>query len=131
MASLVPVNPTPFLAELTGSAVVVRLKWGMEYKGILKSTDKYMNLQLVGTEEWIDGALAGNLGEVSARSPFFLCPGLRPLVDSAVRRALAHHVAQVLIRCNNVLFVRAANSVPNAGDSAAEASKKRRVDNDD
>ncbi len=40
------VNPTPFLAELTGSAVVVRLKWGMEYKGVLRSTDKHMNLQV-------------------------------------------------------------------------------------
>lgn len=52
-----------------------------------------MNLQLVGTEEWLDGALAGNLGEV-------------------------------LIRCNNVLFVRAANSAKDA------ERKKRRVDED-
>lgn len=28
-----PVNPKPFLAELTGQEVVVKLKWGMEYKG--------------------------------------------------------------------------------------------------
>ena len=26
-------NPKPFLAELTGQEVVVKLKWGMEYKG--------------------------------------------------------------------------------------------------
>lgn len=33
MTSFTPLNPTPFLAELTGSAVVVRLKWNnMEYK---------------------------------------------------------------------------------------------------
>jgi small nuclear ribonucleoprotein F len=83
------VNPTPFLAELTGSAVVVRLKWGMEYKGVLRSTDKHMNLQvrpfwqlfqargaanalplslqLLNAEEWIDGALAGRLGEILIR----------------------------------------------------------------
>jgi small nuclear ribonucleoprotein (snRNP)-like protein len=29
------VNPKPFLAELTGQEVVVKLKWGMEYKGKL------------------------------------------------------------------------------------------------
>lgn len=68
---------------------------GMEYKGILKSTDKYMNLQLEGTEEWIDGALAGNLGEV-------------------------------LIRCNNVLFVRAANST-----KTADVQKKRRTESEE
>merc|ERR1712130_219063 len=84
------VNPTPFLIELTGSPVVVRLKWGMEYKGLHKSTDKHMNLQLLDTEEWVDGALAGNLEEV-------------------------------LIRCNNVLFIRAAGE---------EKSKKRKTEGD-
>lgn len=29
----VPVNPKPFLTELTGKPVIVKLKWGMEYKG--------------------------------------------------------------------------------------------------
>lgn len=29
----VPVNPKPFLNELTGKSVIVKLKWGMEYKG--------------------------------------------------------------------------------------------------
>jgi len=29
-----PVNPKPFLAEMTGQEVVVKLKWGMEYKGV-------------------------------------------------------------------------------------------------
>ncbi|XP_065912137.1 small nuclear ribonucleoprotein F-like [Dysidea avara] len=70
-----PLNPKPFLNSLTGKPVVVKLKWGMEYKGYLVSTDGYMNLQLANTEEYIDGQLAGNLGEV-------------------------------LIRCNNVLYVR-------------------------
>lgn len=39
------------------------------------SVDGYMNLQLANTEEYIDGTLTGNLGEV-------------------------------LIRCNNVLYIR-------------------------
>lgn len=69
------VNPKPFLNGLIGKAVIAKLKWGMEYKGFLVSVDSYMNLQLASTEEWVDGKLAGNLGEV-------------------------------LIRCNNVLYVR-------------------------
>ncbi|RIA82199.1 putative membrane-associated protein [Glomus cerebriforme] len=70
-----PVNPKPFLQELTGKPVMVRLKWGMEYKGFLVSVDSYMNLQLANTEEFIDGQSTGALGEV-------------------------------LIRCNNVLYIR-------------------------
>ena len=57
--------------------MLVKLKWGMEYKGLLVSVDSYMNLQLTNTEEFVDGQLTGNLGEV-------------------------------LIRCNNVLYMRAA-----------------------
>jgi small nuclear ribonucleoprotein F len=98
------VNPKPFLTDLTGQAVLVKLKWGMEYRGILLAIDSYMNLQvtdipifhlrgcnltnfsavfcspqLADTEEFIDGQLSGNLGEV-------------------------------LIRCNNVLYISAAPS---------------------
>ncbi|XP_057287056.1 small nuclear ribonucleoprotein F [Pezoporus wallicus] len=70
-----PLNPKPFLNGLTGKPVMVKLKWGMEYKGYLVSVDGYMNMQLANTEEYIDGALSGHLGEV-------------------------------LIRCNNVLYIR-------------------------
>jgi len=45
------------------------------FTGFLASVDSYMNLQLGNTEEYIDGQLTGNLGEI-------------------------------LIRCNNVLYVR-------------------------
>ena len=31
----VPVNPKPFLNNLTGKRVIVKLKWGMEYKGFI------------------------------------------------------------------------------------------------
>lgn len=83
-------NPKPFLNDLTGKPIAIKLKWGMEYKGILVAIDSYMNvqvlnfkpfqcfvllLQLADAEEYIDGAFAGNLGEV-------------------------------LIRCNNVLYMR-------------------------
>lgn len=73
------VNPKPFLSDLTGKAVRVRLKWGQEYQGVLSSSDAYMNLRLDKTEEFVDGEFAGFLGEV-------------------------------LIRCNNVLYIKAAPS---------------------
>ena len=40
------VNPKPFLESLTGKPVVVKLKWGMEYRGYLSSVDSYMNVQV-------------------------------------------------------------------------------------
>uniref|UniRef100_A0A8C8VKP6 Sm protein F n=1 Tax=Pelusios castaneus TaxID=367368 RepID=A0A8C8VKP6_9SAUR len=57
-------NPKPFLNGMMGKLVMVKLKWGMEYKGYL-----------VSVNECIDGALFGQLDEV-------------------------------LIRCNNVLYIR-------------------------
>ncbi|CDJ66634.1 small nuclear ribonucleoprotein F, putative [Eimeria necatrix] len=66
---------------------MVKLKWGMEYKGYLKSFDDYMNLQLQNSEEWVEGNFKGSLGEV-------------------------------LIRCNNVLYVRQVQ----AEDEAEEGS---------
>ncbi|XP_013395334.1 small nuclear ribonucleoprotein F [Lingula anatina] len=85
MASTLPMNPKPFLNGLTGKPVMVKLKWGMEYKGYLVSVDGYMNLQLANTEEYIDGALSGNLGEV-------------------------------LIRCNNVLYIRGVEEEDEEGE---------------
>ncbi|GJN90822.1 hypothetical protein Rhopal_003836-T1 [Rhodotorula paludigena] len=67
VAPITPVNPKPFLAGLTGKPILVRLKWGMEYKGYLVSTDNYMNLQLANTEEYQDGESVGSLGEVFIR----------------------------------------------------------------
>lgn len=60
-------NPKPFINSLTGKPVVVKLKWGMEYKGYLVSVDGYMNMQIANTEEYVDGALSGNLGEILIR----------------------------------------------------------------
>ena len=76
------------MADLVGKIVRVKLKWGMEYQGKLTSSDAYMNLQLENTEEFIDGELAGFLGEV-------------------------------LVRCNNVLYIKASeNQKEESGDSA-------------
>jgi small nuclear ribonucleoprotein F len=67
MSTLLPMNPKPFLNSLMGKPVMVKLKWGHEYKGFLVSTDGYMNLQLAKTEEYIDGNCTGPLGEVLVR----------------------------------------------------------------
>ncbi|CAG9826159.1 unnamed protein product [Diabrotica balteata] len=67
MSAAMPINPKPFLNGLTGKAVIVKLKWGHEYKGYLVSADGYMNLQLANTEEYIEGKPTGTLGEVLVR----------------------------------------------------------------
>lgn len=59
MSAAMPINPKPFLNGLTGKPVLVKLKWGHEYKGYLVSVDGYMNLQLANTEEHIDGQVTG------------------------------------------------------------------------
>ena len=61
----------------------------MEYQGKLASSDAYMNLQLLNTEEYIDGQMAGFLGEV-------------------------------LVRCNNVLYIKAAENQDENNDDEEE-----------
>jgi len=61
------INPKPFLQELTGKNIIVKLKWGMEYHGRLNSVDSYMNIKLTNTEEWREGENEGTLGEVFIR----------------------------------------------------------------
>ena len=62
----------------------------MEYQGKLASSDAYMNLQLLNTEEYIDGQMAGFLGEV-------------------------------LVRCNNVLYIKAAENQDEDNDGDEDA----------
>ncbi len=38
------------MVSLIGKPVMVRLKWGLEYKGFLKSVDPYMNIQVLNTK---------------------------------------------------------------------------------
>ncbi|KAF4967951.1 hypothetical protein FZEAL_10456 [Fusarium zealandicum] len=66
--SFTPINPRPMLQDLVSKIVLVRLKWGeVEYKGTLVSVDSYMNLQLSGTEEYINDKPTGSLGQVLIR----------------------------------------------------------------
>lgn len=59
MSAGMPINPKPFLNNLTGKPVMLKLKWGHEYKGFLVSVDGYMNMQLANTEEFVDGVNTG------------------------------------------------------------------------
>jgi small nuclear ribonucleoprotein F len=81
------VSPTAFVESLKGKSVVVKLKWGMEYKGFLSSSDEYMNLHLVGTEEWTNGKLAGNLGEVVIRCNNVLYIGENTTTETGIEEA--------------------------------------------
>ena len=63
----------------------------MEYKGQLTSSDAYMNLHLLKCEEYIDGELAGYLGEV-------------------------------LVRCNNVLYIKASDDQDDTPEADAPAA---------
>jgi hypothetical protein len=80
---------------------MVKLKWGMEYKGKLVSVDSYMNLQLHDTEEFVDGASTGVLGEVLIR---YACAWLcfRVVCGSLNLMNMQHNV----VSCNNILYVR-------------------------
>ena len=60
-------NPKPFLQQLIGQVVIVVLKWGVSYKGVLVSYDNYFNYQLQNAEEYISGQLQGFLGEILIR----------------------------------------------------------------
>ncbi|KAK4540511.1 hypothetical protein LTR36_009149 [Oleoguttula mirabilis] len=85
--AFVPLNPRPMLQSLVNEEVIIRLKWGQtEYTGRLVSVDSYMNIQLSGAEEWMNGKNVGSLG-------------------------------QVLIRCNNVLWISGRNQKHANGDT--------------
>jgi small nuclear ribonucleoprotein F len=61
------INPKNFLLGLINKNIIVKLKWGIEYKGKLVSIDEYINLRIYNTEEWVDGIKIGSLGEVVIR----------------------------------------------------------------
>merc|ERR1712032_1442202 len=96
---IVPVNPKPFLEKLVGQSVVVKLKWGLEYRGFLDSKDDYMNFKLSETGEWgYDDADASGKRDLKMKGK----------------------VGEVLIRCNNVLYIRQADNMGQAPNEEGE-----------
>ncbi|KAK4451782.1 hypothetical protein QBC34DRAFT_399527 [Podospora aff. communis PSN243] len=87
--SFVPVNPRPFLQDLVNKDVIVRLKW---------SGAEYKG-RLVSIDSYMNIQL-GNTEEFIDQKP-------------------AGTLGQVLIRCNNVLWITAADKGEN-GDTKME-----------
>ncbi|KAK4190323.1 hypothetical protein QBC35DRAFT_378191 [Podospora australis] len=85
MAALVPVNPRPFLQDLVNKDVIVRLKWN--------------ETEYKGTLVSIDSYMNIQLSNT----------------EEFIDRKPTGTLGQVLIRCNNVLYIRGADS-DGAGD---------------
>ncbi|KAK4100958.1 small nuclear ribonucleoprotein SmF [Parathielavia hyrcaniae] len=77
--SFVPINPRPFLQELVNKDVVVRLKWG---------ETEYKG-RLVSIDSYMNIQLSNT--------------------EEFIDRKSTGSLGQVLIRCNNVLYVTAAD----------------------
>lgn len=74
--SLNVINPKPFIKELVGTKVLIKLKFNnTSYKGILNASDNYFNISLSDPEEIVDGTST-------------------PLGND------------LFIRCNNVLYIQ-------------------------
>jgi len=83
-AKIAPINPKPFLESLVGKETIVKLKWGHEYRGILEAKDDYHNFKLGDCSEW-------GYAENDQNQRELICKG---------------KIGDVLIRCNNVLYIR-------------------------
>jgi small nuclear ribonucleoprotein F len=55
------------MKSLEGHRVLIKLKWGIEYRGTLISSDSYLNIRLINSEEWAKNKNIGYLGEVLIR----------------------------------------------------------------
>ncbi|KAK3293328.1 uncharacterized protein B0H64DRAFT_363843 [Chaetomium fimeti] len=84
--SFVPVNPRPFLQDLVNKDVVVRLKWG---------ETEYKG-RLVSIDSYMNIQLSNT--------------------EEFIDRKFTGALGQVLIRCNNVLYVTAATDKGGEGD---------------
>ncbi|AEA38709.1 small nuclear ribonucleoprotein E-like protein (nucleomorph) [Cryptomonas paramecium] len=61
------ITPKIYLLSLKNKKIFIKLKWGVDYKGILMSVDRYLNLHLLNTEEWKNNLKIGYLGEIFIR----------------------------------------------------------------
>ncbi|KAK4248635.1 hypothetical protein C7999DRAFT_30869 [Corynascus novoguineensis] len=89
--SFVPVNPRPFLQDLVNKDVVVRLKWG---------ETEYKG-RLVSIDSYMNIQLSNT--------------------EEFIDRKFTGTLGQVLIRCNNVLYVK-------AGDNGGEGDRDTKME---
>jgi len=86
--SFVPINPRPMLQNLVNEEVVIRLKWGQT---------EYKG-RLVSIDSYMNIQLSG--------------------AEEWIDQEMTSVLGQVLIRCNNVLWIQGANQ--NNGDTKME-----------
>ncbi len=60
-------KPLSVLDQAVNKHVIVELKGGREYRGVLDGYDPHMNVVLKGAEEYHDGRLTRRLGVVIVR----------------------------------------------------------------
>ena len=60
-------NPLSILQAAQNSIILLRLKDGTEYKGLLKEIDAYMNLILVNCTELLEGTPVAKYNEIFIR----------------------------------------------------------------
>ncbi|KAK1245505.1 hypothetical protein MKX08_005134 [Trichoderma sp. CBMAI-0020] len=88
--SFVPVNPRPMLQDLVDKTVLVRLKWG---------ETEYKG-RLVSIDSYMNLQLSNT--------------------EEYLNDKLTGELGQVLIRCNNVLYIRGADQKESGGDTRME-----------
>ena len=60
-------NPLQILQNSQGSIILLRLKDGTEYKGLLKEIDAYMNMILEDATELLEGTPVAKYNEIFIR----------------------------------------------------------------
>jgi small nuclear ribonucleoprotein len=60
-------NPLTILQNAMGSEIILRLKDGTEYRGLLKEIDAYMNMILEDATEIMDGSPVAKYNEIFIR----------------------------------------------------------------
>ena len=60
-------NPLNILQQSQGSIILLRLKDGTEYRGLLKEIDPYMNIILESATELLDGTPVAKYNEIFIR----------------------------------------------------------------
>ncbi len=60
-------NPLQILQNSQGSVILLRLKDGTEYRGLLKEIDAYMNMILEDATELLDGTPMAKYNEIFIR----------------------------------------------------------------